>query len=302
MIVRPWAEGGVECLAPAKLNVFLEVLGKRADGYHELETLMVVVDLYDTLRVIDDPGGAIALRCDDPSLPTGRENLVVRAAERLREASGIERGATIDLLKAIPAQAGLGGGSSDAAAALLALDRLWNLQTPPDRLDALAGEIGSDVAFFLHPPAALCRGRGERGGAGLAVEGVPLCPDLSSCWDQHRGGVSGPGPRLAAETGRAGAGGAVLWRSRAIGTLVVQPAPAGRRGVASGIAPGASGAGESWLVAGRALDERERLGLFRAMSRPARGPRRRAAAGAAWTRTCPGGHRRMVAQRDHHSS
>ena len=72
------------------------------------------------------------------------------------------RGATIELRKAIPAQAGLAGGSSDAAATLVALDRLWDLRTPPDRLDALAGEIGSDVAFFRHAPAAVCRGRGER--------------------------------------------------------------------------------------------------------------------------------------------
>jgi 4-diphosphocytidyl-2-C-methyl-D-erythritol kinase len=167
MIVRPTA-GGVEALAPAKLNLFLEVLGQRSDGYHEIESLMVAVDLYDTLAFGDDPSGRIILRCDDPSLPTGSENLVVRAAERLKEAAGCERGATIDLRKAIPAQAGLAGGSSDAAATLVALDRLWNLQTPPDRLDALAGEVGSDVAFFRHAPAAICRGRGEQ------VSAVPL--------------------------------------------------------------------------------------------------------------------------------
>jgi 4-diphosphocytidyl-2-C-methyl-D-erythritol kinase len=162
MIVRQRADGGVECLAPAKLNLFLEVLGKRPDGYHELETLMVTVDLHDTLSFTDDPSGRISLRCDDPSLPTGPENLVVQAAERLKADAGVDRGATISLAKAIPAQAGLGGGSSDAAATLTALDRLWELQTPSDRLEALAGEIGSDVAFFRHAPAAVCRGRGER--------------------------------------------------------------------------------------------------------------------------------------------
>jgi 4-diphosphocytidyl-2-C-methyl-D-erythritol kinase len=167
MIVRPVA-GGLEVLAPAKLNLFLEVLGRRRDGYHDIESLMVAVDLHDTLTFADDPSGRITLRCDDPSLPTGPENLVVRAAESLKAAVGYDGGATIDLRKAIPAQAGLAGGSSDAAATLLALDRLWNLQTPPDRLDALAGEIGSDVAFFRHVPAAVCRGRGER------VEAVPL--------------------------------------------------------------------------------------------------------------------------------
>ncbi len=88
--------------------------------------------------------------------------MVVKAAERLRERSGCPHGASIELRKAIPAQAGLAGGSSDAAATLVALDRLWNLRTTPDQLDDLAGEIGSDVAFFRQGPAAICRGRGER--------------------------------------------------------------------------------------------------------------------------------------------
>lgn len=167
MIVRDLADG-VEVLAPAKLNLFLEVLGRRPDGYHEVETLMVAVDLHDRLSFSDEPSGAVALRCDDPALPTGSDNLVVKAAQRLKAATGCRRGATIGLSKAIPAQAGLAGGSSDAAAALVALDRMWDLRTPPDRLGQLAGEIGSDVAFFLQTPAAVCRGRGER------VEGVAL--------------------------------------------------------------------------------------------------------------------------------
>jgi 4-diphosphocytidyl-2-C-methyl-D-erythritol kinase len=161
MIVRPVAEG-VEVLAPAKLNLFLEILGRRPDGYHELESLMVAVDLRDRLHFVVDPSGVITLRCDDPRLPTGPENLVVRAAQRIRAESGCALGATIELHKAIPAEAGLAGGSSDAAATLAALDRLWDLRLPPDRLDALAGEIGSDVAFFQLAPAAGCRGRGER--------------------------------------------------------------------------------------------------------------------------------------------
>jgi 4-diphosphocytidyl-2-C-methyl-D-erythritol kinase len=167
MIVRSIA-GGVEVLAPAKLNLFLEVLGRRPDGYHEIESLMVAVSLYDTLTFTDDPLGEISLRCNDPALPVGSDNLVVKAAERLRASADSLRGARIVLDKAIPAQAGLGGGSSDAAATLVALDRLWELQTPPERLDALAGEIGSDVAFFTHAPAAVCRGRGEQ------AESVPL--------------------------------------------------------------------------------------------------------------------------------
>jgi len=166
MIVRPIA-GGLEVLAPAKLNLFLEILGRRSDGYHELETVMVAVDLYDTLVFNNDPTGAITLHCDDSTLPAGRDNLVVLAAEKLRNRSGREHGVTIELRKAIPAQAGLAGGSSDAAATLVALDRLWNLRTPSQVMDDLAGEIGSDVAFFRNTPAAICRGRGER------VEALP---------------------------------------------------------------------------------------------------------------------------------
>jgi 4-diphosphocytidyl-2-C-methyl-D-erythritol kinase len=161
MIVRP-IDGGVEVLAPAKLNLFLEVLSRRPDGYHEIESLMVSVNLHDTLIVREEDSGALILECDDPKLPTGGENLVVKAAERLRDATDCRRGARIALKKVIPAQAGLGGGSSDAAATLMALDRVWSLGIPASRLDAIAGEIGSDVAFFLHAPSAVCRGRGER--------------------------------------------------------------------------------------------------------------------------------------------
>jgi 4-diphosphocytidyl-2-C-methyl-D-erythritol kinase len=161
MIIRSIA-GCVEVLAPAKLNLFLEVLGKRPDGYHEIESLMVAVDLVDSLTFTDDPSGEISLQCNEPALPKGGDNLVVMAAERLRASAGSLRGARIVLEKAIPAESGLAGGSSDAAATLVALDRLWDLRTPLERLLGLAGEIGSDVAFFIHGPAAVCRGRGER--------------------------------------------------------------------------------------------------------------------------------------------
>ena len=162
---------GLVALAPAKLNLFLEIAGRRPDGYHELQTLMIRTDLHDRLTFIADDSGRIALECDDPTLPTGTENLVVRAAELLRREAGSEGerlGARIGLEKAVPAQAGLGGGSSDAAATLRCLDRLWDLHTNPGRLLELAGMIGSDVAFFLDGPAAVCRGRGE------VVEPVPI--------------------------------------------------------------------------------------------------------------------------------
>lgn len=172
MIVETTADGVIRS-APAKLNLFLEVLGRRADGYHELETLMVRIDLADTLHLRPAPTGAIAFSCDDPTVPTGEANLVVRAAERLRQARGCLLGVNIHLCKKIPMQAGLGGGSSDAASALVGLDRLWELQTPSDQLAALAGGLGSDVPFFLHSPVAVCRGRGER------VEAVRLGPSSS---------------------------------------------------------------------------------------------------------------------------
>ncbi len=160
MIVEP-TELGLRVRAPAKLNLFLEVLGRRPDGYHEIESLMVTVDLYDILTIQNDPSGQIHLVCDDPALPTDESNLVVKAAQRLRARVNLPLGASIDLRKSIPAQAGLAGGSSDAAATLVGLNLVWNLQLPTETLASIAGEIGSDVAFFLHAPAAICRGRGE---------------------------------------------------------------------------------------------------------------------------------------------
>ena len=177
--------GGVEVLAPAKLNLFLEVLGRRPDGYHEIETVMVAISLCDTLTFRDDPSGAIRLRCSDPALPVGADNLVIKAADRLREATGCRRGAEIDLTKVIPAQAGLAGGSSDAAATLAALDRLWDLRLAPERLDALAAEVGSDVPFFNHVPAAVCRGRGERVEPVSLMQTLQFCSGLSARRGEH---------------------------------------------------------------------------------------------------------------------
>lgn len=199
MIVRTVA-GVVEVLAPAKLNLFLEVLGKRADGYHEIESLMVAVDLYDVLSFTADPSGAVSLWCDDPSLPVGEENLVVAAARRLQSRAGRRLGARIELRKSIPVQAGLAGGSSDAAATLAGLDRLWNLGTPPDQLQRLASEIGSDVAFFLqNSPAAVCRGRGElveEAALPQALNFVLICPHVGvSTAEVYRSVRPPDGPR-----------------------------------------------------------------------------------------------------------
>jgi 4-diphosphocytidyl-2-C-methyl-D-erythritol kinase len=145
--------------APAKVNLFLEVTARRPDGYHALRTLLVAVSLFDARTFA--PAGSIRLSCTDPNLGTGPENLIVRAAEVLRRHTGTKAGAAIALTKRIPVAAGLGGGSSDAAATLVGLNRLWKLRLSADELTKLAAELGSDVPFFLKPPAAWCTGRGE---------------------------------------------------------------------------------------------------------------------------------------------
>jgi 4-diphosphocytidyl-2-C-methyl-D-erythritol kinase len=162
MRIRTWPGGRLVVHAPAKVNLFLEVLGKRDDGYHELETLMVAVNLYDTLVFQEDESGAIEFRSDDAAIPQGPQNLVVRSALLLREEAKVRgRGAKIWLRKRIPVAAGLGGGSSDAAATLAALNTLWKLGLSLPELAGLGARIGSDVPFFFHTPAAVGRGRGE---------------------------------------------------------------------------------------------------------------------------------------------
>jgi len=147
--------------APAKVNLFLEVLGKRPDGYHELATLMVAIRRYDTLCFKEETSAAVRLTCNRADLSTGPDNLVVRAARLLQDRTGCSRGCSIRLTKRIPLAAGLAGGSSDAAATLLGLSRLWKLNLPVADLEKLGAELGSDVPFFFHLPAAWCTGRGE---------------------------------------------------------------------------------------------------------------------------------------------
>lgn len=144
--------------APAKLNLFLEVTGKRPDGYHELVTVMQEIALADTLEA--EPAGDFSLEVSGLEIPPGGENLVLKAAKRLAEVAGAREGAAFRLTKRIPAGAGLGGGSSDAAAALKACARLWKLDEA--LLPAVAAEVGSDVPFFLAGGTALCTGRGEK--------------------------------------------------------------------------------------------------------------------------------------------
>jgi 4-diphosphocytidyl-2-C-methyl-D-erythritol kinase len=147
--------------APAKVNLALRVVGRREDGYHELDTVFQAIDLWDRLELV--PAPRLELSCDDPGIPTDRENLAFRAAEllRARHRAPAIPGAAIRLRKEIPAQAGLGGGSADAAAALLLFNRYWDLRLPRDELARLGGELGADVPFFLYGSTARGRGRGD---------------------------------------------------------------------------------------------------------------------------------------------
>jgi 4-diphosphocytidyl-2-C-methyl-D-erythritol kinase len=144
--------------APAKINLTLEVLGKRPDGYHEVRSIMQAISLHDVLQFDRSDG----LRFDS-DLPQwdGEKSLVSRASRLLQQAAGVLKGASLSVKKRIPLQSGLGGDSSDAAAALAGLDRLWDLNTPATTLAGLGAKLGSDVPFFFHGGTALAAGRGE---------------------------------------------------------------------------------------------------------------------------------------------
>ncbi len=184
--VRVFSKPTVTIHAPAKINLSLAVLDRRPDGYHDIESLMVPVTLHDTLHVAPTPTPGIRLRVRqggrlarlEPAcsgdVPTGPENLVCRAAEALaREAGVVDRGLDIDLLKQVPSGAGLGGGSSDAAAVLQAAADAWELGWPVERLAAIGATIGSDVPWFFSGGPAVVTGRGERV---EPIAGIPPLP------------------------------------------------------------------------------------------------------------------------------
>jgi len=150
----------VRLSAPAKINWFLEITGKRPDGYHTLSTVFQTISLADRLSLA--PAGDLSLTCSDKTLPTDERNLVMRAARRLRERLNEKRGAHLHLEKRVPMGAGLGGGSSDAAAALMGLCRLWKRRVPRRDLEKLAVGLGADVPFFLRGGRCWATGIGER--------------------------------------------------------------------------------------------------------------------------------------------
>jgi len=144
----------------AKINWTLDVLFKREDGYHEIRTIYQTVSLHDRLRLIETTD-ILEISCDDQRVPVGDTNLAHKAARLLRDATGVKSGARIEIEKRIPVAAGLGGGSSNAAATLLGLQRLWRVELPEREMFRLAAKLGSDVPFFLIGGTALGIGRGE---------------------------------------------------------------------------------------------------------------------------------------------
>jgi len=148
--------------ARAKINLRLEVLGRRQDGYHELQMIMAPIDLADELTLERSDHDRIHFTCDDDNLPTGEDNLVVRAAKVILAEAGVDQGVSIHLRKRIPVAAGLGGGSSDAAAVLMGLREFFALDVAEHKLHQLALQLGADVPFFLMKQACLVRGIGEK--------------------------------------------------------------------------------------------------------------------------------------------
>lgn len=160
MLVGDGAHSVLTSHSYAKVNLFLEVGNRRDDGFHNIETIFQTVDLADELR-FEARENDVVLDCDRDDLDTGPANLVHRAAEVLRDDTGCAAGARITLTKRIPIAAGLAGGSGNAAATLIGLNRLWGLELPPERLHALALRLGSDVPYCLRGGTVGGRGRGE---------------------------------------------------------------------------------------------------------------------------------------------
>jgi 4-diphosphocytidyl-2-C-methyl-D-erythritol kinase len=162
----------ITLLSPAKINLCLSVLGKRPDGYHEVEMLMQMVGLYDEVTVALAERG-ISVICDNSAVPTGEKNIAWKAALEMLRAAGSKAGLAIEIKKNIPVAAGLGGGSSNAAAVMAATNRLLNAGFDQKRLAEMGAWIGMDVPFFFYGPTALAQGRGEI---------LATLPPIPQCW------------------------------------------------------------------------------------------------------------------------
>lgn len=158
-----FTQTGLLVRAPAKINLSLLIAGKRPDGFHEIETLMAKVNFYDELLFEPGKSGRVELVCKGQySVPAGEDNLVYKACQMLLSRAALRSGVRVTLTKNIPAGAGLGGGSSDAAAALMGLNKFAKTGFSERQLSVMAAELGSDVAFFIGGPLAYCTGRGEK--------------------------------------------------------------------------------------------------------------------------------------------
>lgn len=173
-------------LAPAKVNLWLRVFEKMPDGYHRVETVLQTISLADTLTLELRTGSSISLSCDDPRLPCNEHNLAYRAAALLAQVAAPGQGVHIHLEKRVPWRAGLGGGSSDAAAVLRGLNKLWGLNWTWQELLPLAQTLGADVPFFLRGGTAIGRGRGEQ------IEELAVEPDLTLILIQPPFGLATP--------------------------------------------------------------------------------------------------------------
>ena len=171
--------------APAKINLYLHILGRRADGFHELETLMAPISLGDTLD-IELIAKGIEFTCSDPALGDAKDNLATKAAYLFLNEFKLETGVRIHLEKAVPVGAGLGGGSSDAAAVLLALRDLTKIDCSDEKLAELAARLGSDIPFFIYRTQSICKGRGE------IIEPIALKESLQGLLVHPGFGVSTP--------------------------------------------------------------------------------------------------------------
>jgi 4-diphosphocytidyl-2-C-methyl-D-erythritol kinase len=175
----------VKQIAPAKINLYLHILGRRPDGFHELETLMAPISLGDTLDIDLIPEG-IEFTCSDPALSDAKDNLATKAARIFLDEFKLTTGVRIHLEKQVPVGAGLGGGSSDAAAVLLALRQLTKTDCPDSKLVELASRLGSDIPFFIYGTPSVCRGRGE------IIEPLPLKDHFQGLLVHPGFGVSTP--------------------------------------------------------------------------------------------------------------
>jgi 4-diphosphocytidyl-2-C-methyl-D-erythritol kinase len=164
----------LEARAPAKINLCLRVLGRRPDGFHDIFSIMQAVDLYDDLSFERMPGGGVTIDCNDPAVPLGDDNLIAQAYYLMKDRCSLTDGLRVKLRKRIPIGSGLGGGSSDCATTIKAINKLSTLSLSKGRMMEIGAQLGSDVPFFLSSGSAIVEGRGE------VIRDIEIIPDFSA--------------------------------------------------------------------------------------------------------------------------